>query len=456
MAAASPVHAHSAERGLVLLLPTELYVIGGAASVLASFLLLAVVSAERFRRAADWRIRLFACRPLHGTISSLASFAALCMLLYWGFAGSRDPLANPLPLFVWTGWWVMFSLIQCVLGDLWRLFNPWQGPVRILRALFRLPETFVRLPDRAGYLPAIVLFVVFAWFELVYIAPEDPARLGYFVSAFWLVNFLATLVFGERDWFERGEPFSIFFRLIGSLSPFTRGRSSGDAGAIHLSVPGRTLSVLPPLPLSGVVFVLTTLGTVSYDGLSRTFFWLQRIGVNPLEFPGRSAVWIQNTLGMALALGCLILLFGACVHLGCRLAATGSSRQAAGRLVYSIIPISLVFHFAHYLTQILVNGQYLLLALNDPMASGRNLLGLGHFHVTTSFLNHIEPVAVIWGFQTAVIVTGHVVGIAIAHSIALSQCQSLRQATRSQLYLAGLMVAYTVFGLWLLSTAAIG
>ncbi len=453
---AEPVHAHSAERGLVLLLPTELYVVGGAASVLASFLLLSVISVDRFKRFANRKIRLFSCREFVGTFSSLISFAIVCGLLFFGINGSADPLSNPLPLVFWTGFWVMFTMIQCLTGDLWRFLNPWQGPTRLTRRLCRLPNSLLKLPKGVGYLPAIIIFVSFAWFELIDIAPEDPKRLAIFLVIFWLINFVAVLVFGEKDWFERGEPFSIFFRLIGAIAPFHRGSEGKDNRAIYLCIPGYKLTRLPTLPISGVIFVLITLGTVSYDGLSRTYMWLKIIGVNPLEYPGRSGVWMQNTTGMVIALICLIFLFAMCVLLGIRRAGKSSFRQLSGRLVYSIIPISLVFHCAHYLTQILVNSQYLVLALNDPMGSGVSLLGLNHFHVTTSILSHLDSVSIVWGVQTIVIVIGHIVGITIAHSIALSEFPNKEEATKSQYFLAGLMVAYTVFGLWLLSTIAIG
>jgi len=450
------VLAHSAERGLVLLLPTRLYVVGGAASVLASFLLLAVMPVDTFKRFANRKLRLFSCREFTGTVSSLVSFVILCGLLYLGFNGSTDPLSNPLPLVFWTGFWVMFTVIQCLTGDLWRFLNPWQGPARLIRRLCRLPNSPVKLPQGLGYLPAIILFVCFAWFELIDIAPEDPGRLAIFILTFWLVNFIAVLMFGEQEWFKRGEPFSIFFRLIGAIAPFCRGREGEDRQAVYLCLPGRALTEFPALPISGMIFVLTTLGTVSYDGLSRTYFWLKAIGVNPLEYPGRSGVWVQNTSGMVAAVICLVSLFAACVFFGPRWLRPGSFRQLAGRLVYSIIPISLVFHCAHYLTQILVNSQYLVLALNDPMASGLGLLGRDHFHVTTSFLSHLDSVSIIWGVQTTVIVIGHIVGIGIAHSIALSEFPGRHEAAKSQCPLAALMVAYTVFGLWLLSTIAIG
>ena len=450
---------HSAERGLVLLLPTNLYVIGGSLTVLASFMLLAVISADSVSRMVNARIKLLPCRPPTGTFTSLVGFAVLTALLYCGFFGSNDPLSNPLPLAIWTGWWGIFSVLQFLIGDLWKYINPWQGPAHLIRKAFRLKNSYLILPKSLGYLPAILLFCCFAWFELVYISPEDPARLGTAVFVYWLINFAAVMIYGKHDWFARGEPFSIFFRLVGSLSPVQRGVADNDKDFLFLVMPGRALSQLPAMPGSGVLFVLISLGTVSFDGLARTFFWLGLTGVNPLEFPGRSAVIVENSIGLMLALVVLAALFYTCIYLGCRVTVRQHLHtfgEAVGRLVYAIIPISLVFHVAHYLSQILVNGQYLLISLNDPLSKDWNLLNLDGDPVTTSFLNHLETVTAIWTFQTTVIVTGHVIGVVIAHAIALEIYKDVRLAFLSQVFFAMLMVMYSIFGLWLLSTAAIG
>ena len=58
----------------------------------------------------------------------------------------------------------------------------------------------------------------------------------------------------------------------------------------------------------------------------------------------------------------------------------------------------------------------------------------------------------IWNAQTATIVLGHVVGIVLAHALALRHSGDGRAAALSQVPLAVLMVFYTLFGLWLLST----
>jgi hypothetical protein len=72
--------------------------------------------------------------------------------------------------------------------------------------------------------------------------------------------------------------------------------------------------------------------------------------------------------------------------------------------------------------------------------------------VTASFLSTHAGVTAIWDVQTAAIVLGHAAGIGLAHAIALERFGDGRSAALSQLPLAGLMVLYTLFGLWLLST----
>ncbi len=449
------VLAHSAERGLILLLPTELYMIGGALAVLLSFIVLAVIPPDFVRRLSGYSQPIKGISGLPAVPFSLGSFLALAFLIVTGFFGSRDPLLNPLPITIWTLFWILFTLLQCITGNLWTHVNPWSGAAWVVRRIFCLKPRYAVLPEGFGYFPGIILFAGFAWFELVDPAPEDPHRLAWMVLVYWLINLVAVLIYGEEKWFERGEPFSIFFRLIGKLSPFQPDRDGREKN--RLTAPGSAMCALPALPFSGILFVLLTLSTVSFDGLSGTFFWLGLIGVNPLEFPGRSAVMPDNSLGLAGGFGLLVLLYLACVYAGWKMAgAKVGFAEVAGRLVYSIIPISLVFHCAHYLTRVLVNVQYAFLAWNDPLSQGWNLLGASHFHVTTSFFNHLDAVSLIWGLQTAVIVLGHVIGIFIAHVIALDIYPAPRTAVRSQVFPAILMVAYTVFGLWLLSTAAIG
>src|SRR5690606_243963 len=122
------------------------------------------------------------------------------------------------------------------------------------------------------------------------------------------------------------------FRLIGMLAPLVVLRRPGTAGKrfLALSWPGRRCLSTPALPLSGTVFVLVTLASVSFDGFSATFTWLGILGINPLEFPGRSAVMIANTVGLAGACLLLSALFFGSVALGNAAAGRRGGRAVTG------------------------------------------------------------------------------------------------------------------------------
>jgi hypothetical protein len=453
--------AHGGDRAFVLLLPTGYYLVGGTLAVAATFLLLALVPTGVSDRLAAARLPLLALNPPSPVPISLLSFLFLGFLLATGLHGSRDPLANPLPLTIWTLWWVGLTLATALLGNLWVYANPWTGPYRLaMRLAGRRAKPLLRYPAWLAYWPAIVLFLGFAWFELIDIAPDNPERLAVAVGAYWLFTFIALVLFGEEVWLSRGEPFSIFFRFIGWLSPLVWMSASPDGDKrrqLSLAMPGAALVERAALPPSGVLFILLTLASVSFDGLAKTFWWLGLNGINPLEFPGRSAVLGINTAGLILTWEALAVLYTGAVLLGWLLAGRpGKPGTLLGTLVLSIMPIALAFHLSHYLTALLVNAQYAYAAASDPFGTGADVLSLGHFHVTTSFLNTYEGTRAIWNTQTAGIVIGHALAVLIAHELARRFTPDTRALVLSQLPLAAVMVGYTLFGLWLLSTPVAG
>jgi len=420
--------AHSAERGFVLLLPTGNVIVAGAAAVAVSFVALLLVSDRRFRGLLACELRLGRLPLPPRWLTSFASLVLLALLIRTGFTGSRDPLENLLTLGVWTLWWVVIVLLHPVLGNFWA----WLTPFAWVKAGGRLA-----LPD---YVPALVMFAAFAWFQLVSARPEDPAVLAMAALIYLALGFSAVLAFGTRPWLERGDPFSVFLRLLGAAAPLRR----GDDGALFLHVPGTGLAGLAPLPVAGVLFVLLTLSSVSFDGFANTFVWLSWGGINPLDFPGRTAVMGHNTLGLAGGFAVLAALYGVAVAIGWTMAGKVLPLSVLlGRFVYSLIPISIAFHFAHYLSEALLNGQYLLVAL-----------GVQQDHPTASFLNTAPGALAIYTVQTLAIVAGHVTGVAVGHHIALDV--SGRRAVPLEAPLAVLMVLYTAFGLWTLSAPAIG
>jgi hypothetical protein len=154
-----------------------------------------------------------------------------------------------------------------------------------------------------------------------------------------------------------------------------------------------------------------------------------------------------------LAFGALVAAYVTAVRAGWMMAGMSRPLKAMlGSFVYAILPISIAFHFAHYLTAFLVDGQYAAIAAGDPFGTGLDLFGLADAHVTTSFLNTYAGVRTIWNLQTAAIVLGHVAAVALAHALAARSYGERRHAVASQLPLTLFAVLYTLFGLWLLST----
>jgi hypothetical protein len=438
-----------------MLLPTGHYLAGGALAVAASFLALILLPSAAADHLAKQRLVLSGnWRPRGRTVVSLLAFAILLVLLLAGWRGSRDPLSNPLPLTIWTLVWIGLPLVQGVLGDAWAWVNPWYGPCRVIRRIFGrdADEPIVALPRWMGYWPALLLFFGFAWFELIDPAPDDPARLATVTSIYFAANLAAMLIFGHAAWSRQGECLSAFFGLIARFSIIERSRID-DRWRLALRWPAAKLSQASPLPPSGVLFLLLTLASVTFDGLSRTFFWLGLNDINPLEFPGRSAVTSINTAGLLASFVGLSALFLLAVSAGEKLArSTDHFWSAAGLLVWSIVPIALAYHFSHYLTVLAVNGQYALVALSDPFGKGWNLLGTAELQVFPGLTMGSQAAWLVWNLQAGAIVIGHMLAVLVAHMMAFRLHPDGKSAALSQLPLTLLMIGYTVLGLWLLST----
>jgi hypothetical protein len=432
--------AHAAERMVILTLPTGWYMLGAALAVV----LTALVTALAPRAPRLDQARLFERqRLLSRTLTSMLSCVVLFALIAIGFLGSRDPFANLLPLTIWTIIWVGLPILAAIFGDVWRPIEPWTGPVRLARrATGRTGSIGL---SRLGHLPAVAGLFAFAWFEIVSLAPADPLVLARVVLAYWLLHFLIAVLEGET-WLAHGETFTVYFGLIARIAPLWT--ETDGARVRHMAAPpGHRLVAGPPMTPGLIAFVTLALAAVTFDGVSETFRWLALIGINPLEFPGRSAVTGINTVGLLGAWTVMAASILAAIWAGWRLAGSrGSFGRSAGRLVPTFLPIAAGFHAAHYLISLLTGGQYALAALNDPLHTGARLLGLPHDWITFGFLADRHQVLMIWNAQFALVLGAHVLALVL----------SIRAAPdwpwKAHLPMTGLMVALTTLGLWLLSS----
>ncbi|WP_432816626.1 hypothetical protein [Sulfitobacter sp. JB4-11] len=440
--------AHAAEQGFVLLLPTQAYAFGGTMTVAATIVLVTCLPVDilhRLFRPVARMPRLPLRRAADG-VSVLATCAFLC-LVWIGWAGPPDPQENLLPLTLWTVWWIALFMVQGLVMDIWRWVNPWRG----LLTLIGRDAPLLSLPERWQAWPAVVIFILFQGFVLADIAPNDPPRLAGFALGYWVFTLFGMWLFGAERWGRQVECFTVLFSLIGSLRPVHLWPQS-QAGA-----PGWFSIRSAPLDTSRAVFCLIILASGSFDGLHETFWWLAKLGINPLEFPGRSAVVWPSTLGLIAANLALIGVFALSLWVGLKaLAVFGSTSeilfsQAFNTFAISILPIALGYHFSHYLVSFMVQIQYVLIALGDPFGRGMTLFGLSDLRVTTGFLNTADTVKVIWLTQAFAVVFSHVVSVLMAHQLASGFCRSNRDMLLLQVGLSVLMIFYTIFGLWLLA-----
>jgi len=433
-------HAHASERAVILTLPTGWY-LAGAGLAVALTAVLALVS----RRLPPFAAHRLLDRPalLPRAATSWIGAALLWALVAVGVLGTRDPLENLLPLAVWTALWVGLTLASVVFGNLWRDIEPWTGPVRTFRRLTGWRGS-VGL-SRLGHLPAVAGLLAFAWFEIVSLSPADPLVLARVVAAYYLLILALAVAEGE-DWLARGEFLTAYFALIARIAPFWADYT-GARVTVMAGWPGAQVLRMGALSPSAIAFVTLLLASVSFDGLHETFWWLARLGLNPLEFPGRSAVVGANSAGLVAFWGGTAALVLGAVRAGLPRGARFGT--LAGPLMLSFLPIAAGYHVAHYLVALLTDGQYALAALNDPFGTGAALLGLPEHWVSFGFLNTRGGVLAIWTAQFGVITAAHV--LAVLLGVRLGPAAGAAQGLRSHLPMTLLMVAYTVFGLWLLS-----
>ena len=426
---------------VILTLPTGHYITGAALTVLLTALMGAAL-----HRLPDLNARCLWERRvlLSPDTSSYLSFLVFLGLLFIGVFGARDPMHNLLTLVFWTVIWIAVPLGSMLFGNLWRPINPWRAPVRILRTLLGWRGS-VGLA-RWGHWPAVAGFAAFSWFQMISLAPDDPLVLAVVLGGYFALILCLAVAEGE-DWLEQGEFLTVLMGYLAKVAPFWL-EIDGPRARLMMGWPGTQVLAMTPLSRSAMAFVTCALASLTFDGLNETFFWQGLIGENPLEPTGRSAVMGANTAGLIAVWALTALSLTLVIRLGRIL---GGAGFAAGPVMLSFLAIAAGYHAAHYLVTLLTTGQYTLAAFNDPLFRGDSLLGLPAFYVSMGFLTDARAMQAIYATQFAAILGAHLLAVFLSLRLVGT---GMRFA--AHLPMTALMVAYTVLGLWLLSTARSG
>jgi hypothetical protein len=377
-------------------------------------------------------------------VLGLVGFVLLALVIATALFGSTDLNRNFAPIAVFVAWWIGIAFTAGFLGDLWRAMHP----VAWLARLLRTPERRGSWPRSRGVWLPVAGMLAFMWLELVYPTAANVRLLGLLVAAWVIITLAGMLSHGVEEWLDVGEPFAVYTRVLAHLAPRRGGRwRMPVVGLTRLrcDIPGM------------VVFVGLLIGTVSFDGLSRTLWWKQHLADGTVRLVDRGSISAEHahlvfgTLGLVvmvlLALGAFALASTAARTVGGLPARTrwGTTAQA---FAPSLVPIALAYVVAHYFSYFWFQSQALVGLASDPFGRGWDLFGSAGYSIDYTTLS----ANAIWAVQLGAIVIGHVLGLMLAHDRALEiEGEYHGNAVRSQWPMLALMIVYTVGGLYFLS-----
>ena len=429
LAGATPASAHGLGARTDLPLPLWMFAYGAAAALLISFAGLAVFwRTSRLEGGVPGRVLLEPGALTRGVLVAgrALGLALLLLLVVAAGFGDADTVDNIAPVLVYVVFWVGMILVCALVGDLWRVVNPFDTLAAVVAT--RSPR-----PYRWGRWPAVAGLSGFVWLELVYPDRAQPRALAVAIVVYTAAILLGTVRWG-RGWLREGEGFTVFFGLLAHMAPVY----ADHDGRIRLRPPLSGLVGLGPDAATQAV-VIVALGSTSYDGLSRTRFWID-LTRNMDSFQAA----LVGTVGLVWAVSVVTLAFVGAMRVTGRLQRRRHPELTAA-FVHSLVPIAFAYALAHYFSLLVFEGQSALALASDPLGQGWDLFGTAGNAVDFTVVSTTTIAYV----QAAGIVAGHVAGVVIAHDRALALFPG-RDATRSQYPLLAAMVVFTVGGLALL------
>jgi hypothetical protein len=458
---ATPASAHGFGQRYDLPIPLSFYLVGVAAAVVVSFVVvgLFVRGAPRLRtypRIDLMRMPLgrWIASPSLALVLKLLALAGLIITIVAGFRGDQNPYRNIAPTMVWVIGWVGLAYVSAFVGNIWALINPWStifASIEVLnRGITGRGEFGLRLPypEALGVWPAFFLLLAFAWIELVYPNPAVPRTIASLAFAYSVLTLTGMFLFGRRRWLERGEVFTAVFGTFARFAPIEV-RTGGDRH-LWLRPFGAGLLDSGSVSSSMMAFVLLLLASVLYDGALATPEWgeFEATLAPSVAIFGDFKLVAIRTAGLV---AFWIIFCGAYVGVSALMSAVteqpASPLLIARGFAYTLVPIAIGYHFAHYFTFLLIQGQYIIPLVSDPFGFGWNLFGTAGYRVDIA----IVDARFAWLTAVIAILIGHIAAVYLAHVKSMQIFDTRRLALRSQVPLTGLMVVYTCVSLSILA-----
>jgi hypothetical protein len=413
-----PVAAHGLSGVYDAPLPLAVYVLGAAVAVGLSFVF-------AFLSQGTWRPR--DPEPLRRVPRAVVLVLRAVGLVAWLWiiaqlivGGSSS--AEVGSLFTWVFGWVGLAIVCAVLGPVWSWLDPFTTIHELGSAIgARLGRSRgARDADLSGVArwPAVGLFVALVWLELAYLR----ANMGLVVLGYTVLTLVGMTVYGRDVWRRHAEVFSVWFGVLGRLAILAPAGAYGSRDVRRQHVPDGLLG--HDWDRSLVTLVAVSVAAILYDGLSQTEPFYELFGLPAIA-------------------GSTVLLLGfLAIVAGLALALTRSVGLVA--VGAGLLPISVGYLIAHYLTFLLGDGQRLVIAVSDPFQLGWDLFGTAFYEPSIAWL---AP-SIAWTVMFVAVVGGHVLGAWAGHLGAVREARATTHVRRAQVPLALLMVGLTTLTLW--------
>jgi hypothetical protein len=447
------VFAHGIVGRADLPIPATLFGVAAAVVLVLSFASLAV-GWTRPRLEQVRERPLFRLPVAVDVVLGALGVAVFALAVYAGLAGTEIEQENFGPTAIYVVFWVGVPVASLLLGDVFRLLSPWRAVGRLAGAAVRRTggeevTEALEYPERLGRWPAVAGLFGFALCELCWGSGTDPQVLAVLALLYFAAQLVGMGLYGVEAWTRNGDAFGVYFGLFASLSPVGRR-------------PDGTLVLRPPLggaprmtrPAGTVLLLCVAIGSTTFDGAKEGPLFAS-IAPHLQDF--------FTGLGMSKGAGlewAFVVGLVACVALVRALYAAGVAGMGKGRIgltmgeraaafVHSLAPIAAAYVVAHYFSLLAYQGQAAWWLASDPLGDGSDWFGTAGGSIDYGVVSATG----IWYVQVAALVTGHVGALVLAHDRALALYRSPRDATRSQVVMLVVMVAFTSLGLWLLSVS---
>ena len=226
---------------------------------------------------------------------------------------------------------------------------------------------------------------------------------------------------------------------------------AAGAGELNVRPPAMGLSRNEQISSDKLVMVMLLLAVVTFDGFSATSAWVDFQSVvagafsRLVDYAAFNSITVADTVGLFLFPLAFLLVYLTFTHLvSGAVSGSRSGWSVARAFALALLPIALAYNITHFITLLLIQGQLLVPLASDPFGHGWDLFGTAGYQIVPGIIG----AGTLWFLSVALIVTGHVLAVYLAHLVSVRTFGDRAVARGSQYPMLMLMVVYTIVSLW--------